>query len=44
MTGTVISVVENAQARTLDEYKVPLENSEKEVFWDIQLRGKPEQG
>jgi len=41
MTGKVIAVMENAQLRTLDEYKVRLENCEEEVFWDIQLRGKP---
>jgi hypothetical protein len=42
MTGTVIAVKENAQTRTLDEYRVRLANCEDEVFWDIQLRYKPE--
>jgi len=44
MAGTVIAVMENAQARTLDEYRVRLANFEEEVFWDIQLRYKPEHG
>jgi hypothetical protein len=42
MTGKVVSVVENAQSRTLDEYKVRLDNCEEVAFWDIQLRRKPE--
>ena len=42
MTGMVVSVVENAQSRTLDEYEIRLENCGEENFWDIQLRRKPE--
>jgi hypothetical protein len=42
MTGTVTAVMKNVQARTLDEYTVRLQNCGEEVFWDIQLRCKPE--